>query len=336
MPNWHIEMIAARLTDLILGNTRRLIINIPPRYLKSLIASIALPAFYLGHNPAAQIICVSYSQEFAEKLSRDCRAVMNAAWYKAIFGTRLSNQRQSVQELTTTGQGFRLAPSVGGVLTGRDADLIIIDDPAKPDEAISESHRRRVNDWYDGTLLSRLNDKRTGRIAIISQRLHEDDLVGHVLGLDDCEVLRLPALAEHDEEHEFETFHGRRRVIRLAGEPLHPEREPKYVLDNIRRSSGEWNFACQYQQAPMPLGGGMVKREWLKFYGPNDLPERFDQIVQSLDTANKPGELNDYSAWTTWGTFEGRIYLLKVLRERLDYPDLKRAVRVKRNCTRPR
>ena len=327
MPNWHIEMIAARLTDLILGNTRRLIINIPPRYLKSLIASIALPAFQLGHNAAAQIICVSYSQEFSEKLSRDCRAVMNAAWYKAIFGTRLSNQRQSVQELTTTGQGSRLATSVGGVLTGRGADLIIIDDPAKPDEAISESHRRRLNDWYDGTLLSRLNDKRTGRIAIISQRLHEDDLVGHVLGLDDWEVLRLPALAEHDEEHEFETFHGRRSVTRRAGEPLHPEREPRHVLDNIRRSTGEWNFACQYQQAPMPLGGGMVKREWLKFYGPNDLPERFDQIVQSWDTANKPGELNDYSVCTTSGLFEGRIYLINVLRQRLDYPDLKRAVR---------
>jgi predicted phage terminase large subunit-like protein len=327
MPNWHIELIADRLTELILGDERRLIINIPPRYLKSLISSVALPAYLLGHNPAAQIICVSYAQDFSEKLGRDCRAIMNAAWYKATFSTRLSNQRQSVQELTTTGQGFRLATSVGGVLTGRGADLIIIDDAAKPDEAISESHRRTLNNWFDGTLLSRLNDKRTGRIAIISQRLHEDDLVGHVLGLDNWKVLRLPAIAEQDEEYEFEAFPGRRRVTRRTGEPLHPQREPKWVLNNIRRSLGEWNYACQYQQAPMPLSGGMVKREWLKSYRPDELPERFDQIVQSLDTANKPGELSDYSAWTTWGTFEGRVYLLNVLRQRLDYPGLKRAVR---------
>jgi hypothetical protein len=181
MPNWHIELIAATLVELMLGKKRRLIINLPPRHVKSLLASVALPAFYLGHDPTGQIICVSYAQDLSEKLARDCRTVMTTDWYKATFHTRLSSQRQSVQELTTTRQGFRLATSVGGVLTGRGADLIIIDDPAKPDEAISESHRNRLNEWYKNTLLSRLNDKRNGRIAIISQRLHEDDLVGHVL-----------------------------------------------------------------------------------------------------------------------------------------------------------
>jgi predicted phage terminase large subunit-like protein len=213
------------------------------------------------------------------------------------------------------------------MLTGRGANLIIVDDPAKPDEAISDSQRKRVNDWYDSTLLSRLNDKRTGRIVIIMQRLHEDDLVGHVSTLDNWEVLRLPALAEQDEEYEFETFQGRSRVIRRAGEPLHAAREPQSVLNNIRASVGEYNFACQYQQAPIPLGGVMVKREWFRSYGPGDLPQRFDQIVLGWDTANKPSELNDFSVCTTWGIISGRIYLLHVLRKRMEYPDLKRAVR---------
>ena len=168
---------------------------------------------------------------------------------------------------------------------------------------------------------------RTGRIVIIMQRLHEDDLVGHVSALDNWEVLRLPALAEQDEEYELQSFHGRSRVTRLAGEPLHAAREPQSVLNNIRASVGEYNFACQYLEAPIPLGGGMVKREWFRSYGPGDLPERFDQTVLSWDTANKPSELNDFSVCTTWGIISGRIYLLHVLRKRMEYPDLKRAVR---------
>ena len=192
MPNWHLELVAAKLADCVSGKTRRLIINLPPRHLKSLLASVALPAFYLGHNPAAQIICVSYAQELAEKLARDCRSVMMSAWYKAIFPmTRLSTQRPSVQELITTRHGFRLATSVGGVLTGRGADLMLIDDPAKPEEAISDALRKRVNDWYDSTAVSRLNSKQNSRVVIISQRLHEDDLVGHVLEEEDWDAVKL-------------------------------------------------------------------------------------------------------------------------------------------------
>jgi predicted phage terminase large subunit-like protein len=192
---------------------------------------------------------------------------------------------------------------------------------------MSETHRKRLNEWYDGTLLSRLNDKRTGRIVIISQRLHEDDLVGHVVELDDWEMLRLPAIAEHDEVHEYESISGPRRFARKAGEALHPEREPLEVLDKMRRAVGELIFAAQYQQSPMPLGGGMVKKAWLKWYAPEDLPEEFDSILQSYDTANTPGELSDFSVCTTWGIVNNHIYLLHVFREHLDYPGLKRVVR---------
>jgi hypothetical protein len=326
LTNWHVEVMAAKLEECRQGKIRRLIINIPPRHLKSLCASVALPAWLLGHDPAAQIICVSYGPELSDKLARDCRTTMMSGWYQALFPTRLSAHKQAVQEFVTTKQGFRLATSVGGVLTGRGADFIIIDDPLKPDEALSESQRRGVNNWYDHTLFSRLNDKEKGCIILIMQRLHEDDLVGHVLEQEGWEVVCFPAIAERDEEHAIETPWGPSRFTRRAGEILHSERESSETLERIRRTIGEYNFAGQYQQAPAPLGGGMVKENWFKRYDPNELPDRFDQIIQSWDTANKPTELSDYSVCTTWGMKENRFYLLHVLRRRMDYRSLKRAV----------
>src|SRR5438105_9135354 len=136
--NWHLRVIAAKLTAVREGKIRRLIINVAPRNLKSLMASIAFPAWCLGHDPSAQILCVSYAQDLADKLARDCRSIMMSPWYRQIFPARLAPHRQAVQEFITTRQGYRLATSTGGVLTGRGADLILIDDPLKPEEALSE------------------------------------------------------------------------------------------------------------------------------------------------------------------------------------------------------
>src|SRR6266446_6192206 len=208
LTNWHIEVIAAKLAAVRAGKIRRLIINLPPRHLKSLLASIAFPAWCLGHDPSAQILCVSYAQDLADKLARDCRSIMMSHWYRRIFPTRLAPHRQAVQEFITTRQGYRLATSTGGVLTGRGADLILIDDPLKPEEALSEARRNATNDWYANTLYSRLNDKRRGGIVSIMQRLHEDDLVGHVLGQEPWEVVSFPAIAEADEVHEIATIWG--------------------------------------------------------------------------------------------------------------------------------
>ena len=213
------------------------------------------------------------------------------------------------------------------MLTGRGADFIIIDDPLKPDEALSDTQRKACNDWFDHTLYSRLNNKRDGCIILIMQRLHEDDLVGHVLGVEPWKVIRFPAIAEEDETHVIETPYGTRRFQRRAGEALHPEREPLEVLNHLREAQGEYNFAGQYQQAPAPLGGGLVKAEWFKTYTAADVPEKFEMIFQSWDTANKPTELSDYSVCTTWGVKEKHLYLLQVIRKRLGYPELKRAVR---------
>src|SRR5437868_5451775 len=238
-----------------------------------------------------------------------------------------TTHRQAVQEFITPRQGYRLATSTGGVLTGRGADIILIDDPLKPEEALSDAQRKAANEWYDHTLYSRLNDKRHGAIVIIMQRLHEDDLVGHVLAQEGWEVLSFPAIAEADEVHRIETIWGEQCFRRRQGQALHPDREPLDTLDRIRRTIGEYNFAGQYQQSPAPLGGGLVKAEWFKRYSERDRPERFDRIVQSWDTANKASELSDFSVCTTWGVKGKDLFLLAVFRRRLEYPALKRAVR---------
>jgi predicted phage terminase large subunit-like protein len=221
---------------------------------------------------------------------------------------------------------------VGGVLTGRGADVIIIDDPLKPDEALSQTQRRNVNEWYDHTLYSRLNDKENGCIILIMQRLHEEDLVGHVLAQERWEVVSFPAIAEQAEVHMVETQFGVSRFKRQIGDVLHPERESRETLARIQQTLGDYNFAGQYQQAPAPLGGGLVKETWLKRYGPNEQPDKFDQVVQSWDTANKPTQLSDYSVCTTWGIKDKRYYLLHVLRKKLDYPNLKRSVHEQRDA----
>jgi predicted phage terminase large subunit-like protein len=140
-------------------------------------------------------------------------------------------------------------------------------------------------------------------------------------------VLQSPAITEADEVHQIETIWGPRCFTRRAGDVLHPEREPLDTLERIRRTIGEYNFAGQYQQSPAPLGGGLVKVEWFKRYSERERPERFERIVQSWDTANKATELSDFSVCTTWGVLGKDVYLLGRLRQRLEFPALKRAVR---------
>ena len=336
-PNWHIEVIARELEKCRRGETTRLIINVPPRSLKSHCASVAFPAWLLGHNPAEQIITVSYGQDLADKHALDCRSVMLSRWYQRAFGTRLASSRTAVSDFRTTHYGFRLSVSVGGAAIGRGGEFIIIDDPLKPDEALSEVQRKAVNDWYDHTLITRLNNKRTGRIIVIMQRLHEDDLVGHLLELGDWKLLRFPAIADQNEDYEIVSpIAGRRRIVRLAGEALHPDPEPLSTLAEIRRTQGEYNFAGQYQQAPAPLGGGMVKSDWFRTYCSVESPRNFQVILQSWDTANKPSELSDFSVCTTWGLMGPHVYLLNVYRKRVDYPELKRAVREQADMFGPR
>jgi hypothetical protein len=239
----YIDLIASKLEDCRCGRTRRLIINLPPRYLKSHCASIAFSAWLHGHDPSAHIIAASYGQDLADKHAHDTRRLMQTAFYRTCFSTRIAPDKTAVSDYMTTGGGTRMSTSVGGVLTGRGADFIIIDDPLKPEDALSETRRRAVNDWYNSTLLSRLNDKKNGVIIIIMQRLHQDDLVGHVLGQENWDVLNLPAIASEDEEFLFDTVLGVQRYRRTAGEPLQSERETLEMLEKTRSRIGDYNFS---------------------------------------------------------------------------------------------
>jgi predicted phage terminase large subunit-like protein len=324
--NWHIDVIADRLTQFADGKLTRLVIMLPPRSLKSHCASVSLVAWLLGRDPTKRIICASYSQDLADFHARSCLKLMQSDLYRRLFpGTQLSASRRAVAEFFTTQEGMRLGTSVGGTLTGKGGDYVIIDDPLKPEDALSDTLRNNANEWYDGTVISRLNNKATGGVLIIMQRLHEDDLVGHVLQQKGWEVLRLPAIAEEDEEYRVDSPLGTSIFKRKAGEALHPERESITTLDQIRGTQGEYHFAAQYQQLPAPRGGGLLKTAWLQYYEPHERPESFDHIVQSWDTAAKATQLADYSVCTTWGVKGEKIYLLDVYRAKLDFPDLVRA-----------
>ena len=321
----HIEVIATKLEAVRRGIVKRLIINLPPRHLKSHCVSVAFIAWLLGHDPSKHIICASYGQDLADDLASACRRLMRSPFYRALFGNVLGG-RQTVNDFETTSGGRRLSTSVGGVLTGRGADIMVLDDPQKADEALSDVSRKAIHTWYDNTLRSRLNDKENGCIVIVMQRLHQDDLVGHVIEQEDWDVLSLPAIAETHECHLIDGPLGRRFFRREPGGILHPERETAESLANTRRAISEFSFAAQYQQNPIPLGGAIVKTEWLRFYEPGEEPAKFALILQSWDTANKSGELNDFSVCTTWGILKNQYYLLDVSRKRLDFPDLKREV----------
>ncbi|MEI2679132.1 MAG: hypothetical protein V9G29_15515 [Burkholderiaceae bacterium] len=159
-------------------------------------ASVAFVAWALGRNPSLQVICASYGQDLAYKLAQDTRSIMQSDWYRRVFGHVLEGSRPAEADFKTNAGGGRFATSVGGVLTGCGGDLIIIDDPLKPDGAMSDAERKSANDWFDHTVISRRNDKNTGAIVIIMQRLHQDDLVGHVLEQGGWDTLVLPAIAD--------------------------------------------------------------------------------------------------------------------------------------------
>jgi predicted phage terminase large subunit-like protein len=323
----YLYLISARLSDVVSGKTRNLIITMPPRHLKSICVSVALPAFFLGHNPTGEVMAVSYGQELAKKFAEDTRRVMASGLYTRIFDTRLAGARQAPHALRTTAGGIRRATSIDGAATGVGADLLIFDDPQKPNEALSDAMRASTNQAYENTFLSRRNDPASCRTVIVMQRLHEDDFVGHVTGLGgEWEVLNLPAIAEADEAYPYETFMGRYIYRRQEGAALHPTRVPLGELDIIRAGMGEAAWASQYMQRPAPAGGGLVNTAWFKRYDDADLPKAFDRIVQSWDTANTIAEWSDYSVCTTWGVVDKRIFLIDVFRRRLIYPDLKRAI----------
>ncbi len=322
--NWHVDAIAYQLTRVRAGEVRRLIVNIPPRHLKSLIVTIAYTAWLLGHDPAQKIICISHSHDLAREHANLFLKIVESPWYGRLFPSlKIAKRGHRAAELKTTKGGYRLATSVGGSVLGRGADLIVVDDPIQPLDVLSQAERNRVKTFYDQTLLSRLNNKKIGQIILVMQRLHEDDLVAHVQQGANWELLSIPAIADRPITYRLgpapmEIYH------RPAGEILHEAREPQSILDEMRRGMGSRGFQAQYQQEPVPLEGNIVKRSWLRYY--DELPGEFDRMVISWDTASSNTSESDYSVGTVWGLAGDEYFLINLVRDQFEFPALRRQV----------
>jgi predicted phage terminase large subunit-like protein len=320
--NWHLHGIAYHLECCRAGIIKRLIITVPPRSLKSICASVAFPAFILGHDPTQRIICISHSNDLVVRHARDFRSLVESKWYQDVFPGTIAIRNAETEFETTVG-GRRFATSIGGTITGLGARYIVIDDPQKSEEALSKSQRERLNDYYATTIYSRLDSKIDGVIILVMQRLHDDDLAGRLLKHGGWHHLNLPAIAEEDQDISI----GEDEIYqRKAGTVLHPAREPLQVLQETKRTMGSLHFQAQYQQAPVPEAGNLIRRDWIRYFDLSDLPLGGDcpRIVQTWDTATKGEEVNDQSVCTTWAFVRGNHYLIDLVRQHCGYPALRR------------
>ena len=318
LPNWHIDAIIYCLEQSIKGDMSRLIINMPPRHLKSFIASVALPAFILSQDPTAKIICISYSDELTKTLARDFRRIVESEWYRKLF-TNVIALKATENEFVTTEGGFRFATSIGGTLTGRGGDFIIIDDPIKPEDTHSDTARNKVNEWFTSTLLSRLDDKKRSILILVMQRLHVNDLTGFIEDKGGFHKLSLPAIATVEEMIQVgENNHH----LRLVGTPLHAERDDLQTLENIKNEVGPVIFAAQYQQRPETPDGAMFHRKWINVIDrlPNHIPG--GRLIISMDTAASTSATADFTAITVVYSCKDGHFVLAAERGRWDYEKL--------------
>lgn len=333
LSNWHIDLISKKLMQVQKGEITRLIINMPPRNLKSISVSVAWPAWLLAHDPSTKIMAASYSQALSNKHSQDCRLIINSDWYHNLFpNTNITKGENQKSKFVTTQRGFRFATSTGGTATGEGGDFLIIDDPQNPNKINSKKYRDQTIEWFEQTFISRLNNKKTGAIVIVMQRLHDNDLCGYLLKnkRDQWDLLKIPAIYRHKS-----IFHCPYKIEKESGSVLHEERESNNSLKKLKLELGEYNFAAQYQQDPITAEGSMVKKIWFKYFSAKE-EIKFNQIIQSWDTAIKAKDNNDYSVGMTIGVNDNGYYILDIIRIKVEFPDLIKAVHQYNRKWRPK
>lgn len=310
--NWHIDCIAEYLRACQNREIKRLIINIPPRFLKSISCSVAFPSWLMGHNPSEKVTCISYSHGLAAKHSNDTKAVMNTDWYRCMFPeTILTKENETALE--TSKRGHRLCTSTGGVLTGLGGNFIILDDPLSLQQAQSMRERDKANVWMD-SLSTRLDDKRNGVIIVIMQRLHADDTTGYLLEKGGWEHLKIPLTAEEDHIYQIGSF--KKEVV--EGELLHPTMFDEEAVTVAKRELKAYAFSGQYQQNPAPTGGGEFVREWMQFYK-GKLDGSGLNVYIMVDPANAKKTTSDYTSMCVVGLgADKNIYILDWVRDRLN------------------
>ena len=328
--NWHIDAISEHLEAVAHGDIKRLIINVPPRHMKSISVAVALPAWVWTIMPQKRFLFASYALSLSVRDSVKCRRLIDSQWYKTHFGQtfELTSDQNQKQRFENDKTGYRIATSVDGALTGEGGDIIVIDDPHNVREAESSAVRESVLDWWDQAMQTRLNDPKTGAFVIIMQRVHENDLTGHILKdeYNDWDHLCLPARYEIGHPSPTRSSLGFTDPRTKEGDLLWPERVDEKTLSNLERSLGTYASAGQLQQRPMPKGGGILKSEWWVPWENSHLPE-IEYVLQSWDTAFSTNEKTSYSARTTWGVFRmnGQInaIVLDMWYDRVTYPELR-------------
>lgn len=314
--NWHIDMIADHLEaitdELVLEENEegdpvyynRLLINVPPGMMKSLIVNVFWPAWEWGprNMPSLRYVCASHSQELAIRDSTKMRRLIQSEWYQARWGDRvvLTGDQNAKTKFENTATGFRQAVAAGSI-TGARGDRVIIDDPHSVESANSDVQRATTLEWFERAVPTRLNNPDRSAIVVIMQRLHEEDVSGVILdkklGYDH---IMLPM--EFDPSRAQPTMLGHVDPRETQGELMFPARFPPHVVDRDKKIMGPYAVSGQFQQTPTPDGGGIIKQEWWNLWEHDAFPS-FDFIVASLDTAYTEKTENDFSAMTVWGIF---------------------------------
>jgi hypothetical protein len=300
-PNWHIDVIAEHLEAVRAREIRRLVINIPPRHMKSLNVCVLWPVWWWCSEPHIRFLTSSYGADLATRDAVKSRRIIQSGWYRARWGDQfqLTTDQNVKSRYENDRTGYRIATSVGGGATGEGGDVILIDDPHKADEVESDVQRQAVLDWHDGTISTRFNDPATGVEVLVMQRLHEQDLTGHVLEQGGWEHLCLPA--EYEPTHPFVWPDDPRSE---PGQLLWPDHFNAEALTDLKTQLGSYRAAGQLQQRPAPAEGGIFKTAWWRYFDPAnldvwELPPPI-AVLTSWDTAFKDKTTSDYCVGSVW------------------------------------
>lgn len=323
--NWHIKYLCDTLQSEVERiargekKTQDIVINIPPRSLKSSIVTITLNAWAWIRFPNLRFIATSYGSDLAIELATKTRRIIDSEWYQKNWGHKykLTIDQNTKGMFENTKSGFRKSVGVGGGVTGSGADILLIDDPLNPEEAHSQAAIKTCLRWFKETLYSRLNNQEVGLRIVVMQRLHESDITGWILK-EQKDLWKHICLPVNDS---FKISPESLKDFYSSG-LFFPSRFNEDIIKKARSMLGSYGFSGQMGQHPTPEGGGIIKREWWKYY--KMPPAKFQRKYWSWDTANKTGEENDYSVGQLWGVTKDGYYLLKLVRARLEYPDLKR------------
>lgn len=323
---WHIDCISEHLEALFAGEITRLIINLPPRSLKSFLVSSAYPAWVMGKKPNEKFINTGFGFEVVEQNAIKCRKIMGDPWYKAAFpNTIISPDMDRRMHFETTAGGQYYAATALSPITGIGCGTMQIDDPIKPMEAISDQVRNSVNENIRATLLNRFDDRRVGKFLIVMQRSHVDDPTGNLAKDGGYTIVKLPA---ETKSPIIISLPKRGEWKMDAGELLFPARLGRKELDQIRLDMTEYHYAGQFLQEPVPIGGGEFKHEWPQYYAPGSIKPKEMNVAIIVDQAGgeelnkKKKKLSDWTVIVVIGlASDNNYYILDMIRDRLNPTD---------------